>query len=411
MNIYDMMQETKPKVGISNYSIRIMANSGKGKSPLYSYFAKEMSKRYYDGKTVCALLPLEDRYDHIDGLMVIRPVMKNKMNQVIKDENGKPKLKKTIENWEDLKSIIDMLVDAKLNIPDFPIERVCIDTTTKLEMLAQAQVVNLNFQENGKLQDFNECFGSFGRPHAKAIEITNIELNRLRSVGYIIDQTVQTRIKSQVKPITGQEYHINSADSGEGFDGKVFLQNADISFYIVEEMVVNQTGTTKQGKVLNGIHTQGKVLMLDSDGEYKGCKSPFPNTPTSIPADDFEKATKQYFDLFEDRMSKLAGISHDKYEEKSQEEKVSTLNLAHLNIEMQKEEQAINERKNTIQKFIEHYDNLLKSLPSENIEQCNQYFHSLMVNSNTNNMLDALMAQTDETLKMIYDNFGYKIGA
>lgn len=408
MNIYDMMQETKPKVSISNYSLRIMATSGKGKSPLYSYFAKEIGKRYYNGKTVCALLPLEDRYDHIDGLMVIRPVMKNKMGQIIKDENGKPKLKKTIENWEDLKSIIDMLVDAKLNIPDFPIERVCIDTTTKLEMLAQAEVVALNFKENGKLQDFNECFGSFGRPHAKAIEITNIELNRLRSVGYIIDQTVQTRIKSQVKPITGQEYHINSADSGEGFDGKVFLQNADISFYIVEEMVVGQTGTTKQGKVLNGIHTQGKVLMLDSDGEYKGCKSPFPNTPTSIPADDFEKATKDYFDLFEDRMSKLAGISHDKYTEKSNEEKISTLNLAQLNIDMQKEEKINNEKQDKISKFVEYYDKLLPQMPKESIETCNQYFNALMQQTNTNSILDALMQQDDDTLNMIYNNFGYK---
>lgn len=408
MNIYDLMQETKPKVSISNYSLRIMSNSGKGKSPLYAMFAKEISKRYYDGKTVCALMPLEDRYDHIDGLIVVRPVMRNKMKQIVKDENGKPKLKKTIENWEDLVTIVDMLVEAKKNDPNFPIERVCFDTTTKFEMLAQNQVVKMWFDETGKIADFNETYGGFGRGHSRAIEITRAELTKLRSAGFIVDQTVQTRIKSQVKPVTGQEYHINSSDSGEGYDGKAFLQDADISFHIVEEVIVGQTGSTKQGKAINGIHIQGKVLMLDSDGEYKGCKSPFPNTPTSIPADDFEKATKDYFDLFEDRMGRLAGL-HNKteYEQKANEEKIANLDVLKLNLEVEKQEEIVDVKNEEINKFISHYETLKTTFPPETLSQCQGYFDALITQTQSSNLLDALMKLDDNTLNGIYANFGF----
>lgn len=408
MNIYDLMQETKPKVSISNYSLRIMGRSGCGKSVLYSYFAKEIARRYYDGKTVCALIPLEDRYDHIDGLMVVRPVMKNKMKQIVKDENGKPKLKKVVENWEDFVAIIDMLVDAKKNMPDFPIERISIDTTTKLEMLAQDQVVKLWFDETGKIEDFNEAFKGFGRNHAKAIEITRKELTKLRSAGFVVDQVVQSRIKSQVKPVTGQEYHINSSDSGEGYDGKTFLQDADISFYIVEEIVVGQTGTNKQGKAINGINVQGKVLMLDSNGEYKGCKSPFPNTPTSIPADDFEKATRDYFDLFEDRMGRLAGL-HNKteYEQKANEEKIANLDVLKLNLEVEKQEEIVDVKNEEINKFISHYETLKTTFPPETLSQCQGYFDALITQSQSSTLLDALMKLDDNTLNGIYTNFGF----
>lgn len=411
MNIYDFMEETTPKVSMSNYTLRIMGSSGIGKTPAYATFARELSKREYGGKVVCGLLPLEDRYDHINGLMVIKPAMKDKMGRVLKDANGKPKLKKIIENWDDYVEVVDKLVDAKLNIPDFPLERICIDTTTKLEMLAQQQVVKLWFQESGKLQDFNEAYNGFGRGHAKAIEICRIEKRKLESVGYKVDQIVQARVKSQVKPITGQEYHVVASDSGEGFDGKVFLQDASISFYIVEEAVVGQTGVTKQGKVINGLSTNGKVFMLNSDGEYKGCKSPFPNTPTSIPADDFDSAVSSYFDLFEREMSKLSGISSEQYKEKANIEKIDLAdklkeNLDTIKHELQ-EENANNVKTEEVNKFISYYESIKKTFPPESIKQCQDYFNMLMVQQNKTTMIDTLLSLDDNTLNGIYANFGF----
>lgn len=411
MNIYDFMEETTPKVSMSNYTLRIMGSSGIGKTPAYATFARELSKREYSGKVVCGLLPLEDRYDHINGLMVIKPAMKDKMGRVLKDANGKPKLKKIIENWDDYVEVVDKLVDAKLNIPDFPLERICIDTTTKLEMLAQQQVVKLWFQESSKLQDFNETYGGFGRGHAKAIEICRIEKRKLESVGYKVDQIVQARVKSQVKPITGQEYHVVASDSGEGFDGKVFLQDASISFYIVEEAVVGQTGVTKQGKVINGLSTNGKVFMLNSDGEYKGCKSPFPNTPTSIPADDFDSAVSSYFDLFEREMSKLSGISSEQYKEKANIEKIDLAdklkeNLDTIKHELQ-EESANNVKTEEVNKFISYYESIKKTFPPESIKQCQDYFNMLMVQQNKTTMIDTLLSLDDNTLNGIYANFGF----
>ena len=50
-------------------------------------------------------------------------------------------------------------------------------------------------------------------------------------------------------------------------------------------------------------------------------------------------------------------------------------------------------------------------MPKESIEQCNQYFNALMQQTNTNSILEALMKQDDNTLNMIYNNFGYNTGA
>lgn len=407
MNIFDIMSETKINVGLSNYSIRIMGNSGKGKTSLYSYFAKELSKREYGGQKVCALIPLEDRYNHIDGLIILRPTLKDNMGRPVLDENGKPKTKKIVETWEDFVEIVDMLVDAKKTIPDFPIQRVCIDTTTKLEMLAQERVVRLNFEVNKKLQDFNEVFGGYGRGYTKAIEVTREQKQKLIHVGYKVDQCVQTRVKSQVQPISGMEYHINSSDSAEGYDGKVFLQDADISFHIVEEAIVKQTGTAR-GKVLNGMEIQGKVLVLDSDGEYKGCKSPFPNTPKTLQADDFEECMKNYFDLFETRMSEMAGIKKEDYNRKVELEKNNQMEVLKDSIKLDDINKHQDDKSDNIKRFIEYFEGIKPQMPSEALKQWNDYFMELIKMTQSNDLLEALNKIDDNSLSAIYQNLNFK---
>lgn len=407
MNIFDIMSETKVNVGLSNYSIRIMGNSGKGKTSLYSYFAKELSKREYGGQKVCALIPLEDRYNHIDGLIILRPTLKDNMGRPVLDENGKPKTKKIVETWEDFVEIVDMLVDAKKTIPDFPIQRVCIDTTTKLEMLAQERVVRLNFEVNKKLQDFNEVFGGYGRGYTKAIEVTREQKQKLIHVGYKVDQCVQTRVKSQVQPISGMEYHINSSDSAEGYDGKVFLQDADISFHIVEEAIVKQTGTSR-GKVLNGMEIQGKVLVLDSDGEYKGCKSPFPNTPKTLQADDFEECMKNYFDLFETRMSEMAGIKKEDYNRKVELEKNNQMEVLKDSIKLDDINKHQDDKSDNIKRFIEYFEGIKPQMPSEALKQWNDYFMELIKMTQSNDLLEALNKIDDNSLSAIYQNLNFK---
>ena len=407
MNIFDIMSETKVNVGLSNYSIRIMGNSGKGKTSLYSYFAKELSKREYGGQKVCALIPLEDRYNHIDGLIILRPTLKDNMGRPVLDENGKPKTKKIVETWEDFVEIVDMLVDAKKTIPDFPIQRVCIDTTTKLEMLAQERVVRLNFEVNKKLQDFNEVFGGYGRGYTKAIEVTREQKQKLIHVGYKVDQCVQTRVKSQVQPISGMEYHINSSDSAEGYDGKVFLQDADISFHIVEEAIVKQTGTAR-GKVLNGMEIQGKVLVLDSDGEYKGCKSPFPNTPKTLQADDFEECMKNYFDLFETRMSEMAGIKKEDYNRKVELEKNNQIEVLKDSIKLDDINKHQDDKSDNIKRFIEYFEGIKPQMPSEALKQWNDYFMELIKMTQSNDLLEALNKIDDNSLSAIYQNLNFK---
>lgn len=407
MNIFDIMSETKVNVGLSNYSIRIMGNSGKGKTSLYSYFAKELSKREYGGQKVCALIPLEDRYNHIDGLIILRPTLKDNMGRPVLDENGKPKTKKIVETWEDFVEIVDMLVDAKKTIPDFPIQRVCIDTTTKLEMLAQERVVRLNFEVNKKLQDFNEVFGGYGRGYTKAIEVTREQKQKLIHVGYKVDQCVQTRVKSQVQPISGMEYHINSSDSAEGYDGKVFLQDADISFHIVEEAIVKQTGTAR-GKVLNGMEIQGKVLVLDSDGEYKGCKSPFPNTPKTLQADDFEECMKNYFDLFETRMSEMAGIKKEDYNRKVELEKNNQMEVLKDSIKLDDINKHQDDKSDNIKRFIEYFEGIKPQMPSEALKQWNDYFMELIKMTQSNDLLEALNKIDDNSLSAIYQNLNFK---
>ena len=397
MNIYDLMEDNQVQVSLNSYSFRIVGESGVGKSPLYNVLAQKFNQEA--GKKIVAIIPLEARYKHLGNLTVIRPIDK---------KTGLKKEK--VETWEELKEIVDLLVKAKKDDPNFPIQRIGIDTTTKMEELAQQEVIRLNFQENGKLQSFNACFGGYGSPVSKSIEVSKKDVvEKLRNAGYIVDAITQARIKSQTDPTTGAEYQIISTDSGEKYDARTFLQDADISFFITKEEKVVNVGTTKQGKSINNLSASNKYLRLSSDGLYKGCKSPFVNVPELIDATSFEKAIDEYFEIFKREMSKSAGITN--YEEKAKEEDTKKASDLLLNINVMKEDDKKEKRKDDIVKFIDYYDKMLNSLPSENIEQCNQYFNALMAESKKDNLLDALMAQNDETLNMIYTNFGYNVGA
>jgi ABC-type oligopeptide transport system ATPase subunit len=397
MNIYDLMEDNQVQVSLNSYSFRIVGESGVGKSPLYNVLAQKFNQEA--GKKIVAIIPLEARYKHLGNLTVIRPIDK---------KTGLKKEK--VETWEELKEIVDLLVKAKKDDPNFPIQRIGIDTTTKMEELAQQEVIRLNFQENGKLQSFNACFGGYGSPVSKSIEVSKKDVvEKLRNAGYIVDAITQARIKSQTDPTTGAEYQIISTDSGEKYDARTFLQDADISFFITKEEKVVNVGTTKQGKSINNLSASNKYLRLSSDGLYKGCKSPFVNVPELIDATSFEKAIDEYFEIFKREMSKSAGITN--YEEKAKEEDAKKASDLLLNINVMKEDDKKEKRKDDIVKFIDYYDKMLNSLPSENIEQCNQYFNALMAESKKDNLLDALMAQSDNTLNMIYTNFGYNVGA
>lgn len=397
MNIYDLMEDNQVQVSLNSYSFRIVGESGVGKSPLYNVLAQKFNQEA--GKKIVAIIPLEARYKHLGNLTVIRPIDK---------KTGLKKEK--VETWEELKEIVDLLVKAKKDDPNFPIQRIGIDTTTKMEELAQQEVIRLNFQENGKLQSFNACFGGYGSPVSKSIEVSKKDVvEKLRNAGYIVDAITQARIKSQTDPTTGAEYQIISTDSGEKYDARTFLQDADISFFITKEEKVVNVGTTKQGKSINNLSASNKYLRLSSDGLYKGCKSPFVNVPELIDATSFEKAIDEYFEIFKREMSKSAGITN--YEEKAKEEDAKKASDLLLNINVMKEDDKKEKRKDDIVKFIDYYDKMLNSLPSENIEQCNQYFNALMAESKKDNLLDALMAQSDKILNMIYTNFGYNVGA
>lgn len=397
MNIYDLMEDNKVQVSLNSYSFRIVGESGIGKSPLYNVLAQKFNQEA--GKKIVAIIPLEARYKHLGNLTVIRPIDK---------KTGLKKEK--VETWEELKEIVDLLVKAKKDDPNFPIQRIGIDTTTKMEELAQQEVIRLNFQENGKLQSFNACFGGYGSPVSKSIEVSKKDVvEKLRNAGYIVDAITQARIKSQTDPLTGSEYQIISTDSGEKYDARTFLQDADISFFITKEEKVINVATTKQGKAINNLSSSNKYLRLNSDGLYKGCKSPFVNVPELIDATSFEKAIDEYFEIFKREMSKSAGITN--YEEKAKEEDIKKANDLLLNINVMIEEDKKEESKEKIIKFVEYYDKLITQMPKENIEQCNQYFNALMQQTNTNSIVDALMQQDNETLNIIYNNFGYNIGA
>ncbi|MGL5752190.1 MAG: hypothetical protein ACRCXT_16775, partial [Paraclostridium sp.] len=137
----------------------------------------------------------------------------------------------------------------------------------------------------------------------------------------------------------------------------------------------------------------------------------FPNTPTSIPADDFDLAVSQYFDLFESEMSKLSGISTEQYKEKAQVEKVDLADKLKENLETIKhelqEESANNARTEEVNKFIAHYDSLKKTFTPEVLGQCQAYFESLMVQQKTTTLADTLISLDDNTLNGIYGNFGF----
>ena len=211
-----------------------------------------------------------------------------------------------------------------------------------------------------------------------------------------------------MQPISGMEYHINSSDSAEGYDGKVFLQDADISFHIAEEAIVKQTGTTARGKIINGMEIQGKVLVLDSDGEYKGCKSPFPNTPKTLQADDFEECMKNYFDLFETRMSEMAGIKKEDYSMKVESEKNVQKEVLKDSLQLDTINKQQDDKTVKIQKFIEHFEGIKPQMPSDALKQWNGYFVELINMTQSNDLSEALGKVDENTLSAIYQNLNFK---
>ena len=202
------------------------------------------------------------------------------------------------------------------------------------------------------------------------------------------------------------EYHINSSDSAEGYDGKAFLQDADISFHIVEEAVVKQTGVAR-GKNINGVEIQGKVLVLDSDGEYKGCKSPFPNTPKTLPADDFEQCMRDYFDLFETRMSEMAGIKKDDYIKKVETEQEKHKEILNDNLKVDEVNSKQENKSDEIKNFLSYYESIKPKLTAEVLSQWDNYFSSLIQQTKSQDLYEALNKIDDKTLQTIYQNFNF----
>ncbi|MGL5051811.1 MAG: AAA family ATPase [Fusobacteriaceae bacterium] len=396
MNIFDLMSENEMKLDIMNYSIRIVGQSGIGKSPLYNYFCKYMQEESKN-PDIAYLIPLEDRYDHLPNIKTIRP----------KDKHGN--FKKKVETWAELTKIVDLLVKEKLSNPDFPIKRIAIDTTTKMEMLAQAEVIRLWFEKTGTIATFNATWGSYGAPVDKAVEISrNQVVDKLRSAGFIVDTLTQARIKSQTDPSTGADYQIVSTDSGEKYDARTFLQDSDISFFITRETSIAHAGTTKLGKVINVRKDSGKFLRLQSDGMYSGCKSPFYNCPDVIEADDFEVAVKQYCELFKKEMSAQGGIPLEDYDNQIQLQSIKRKEVELDNLAMIKEEEADVEKKEDILAFVGYWEKIKSTLAPADLKQVNDYFTQLMAKNGVKTLVEALVTMNQDELNNLFNQLQYK---
>lgn len=407
LNIEDIMEETETKVSLANYSLRIMGMSGFGKTPIYAMFAKKFQEEYKSDKPVCALLPFEPRYKHIAGLSVIKPPLKREDGSICKNADGKIIMKDTISNWEELTEIVDSLVDAKINNPNFRIRRICFDTITKIELLGQAEVIRLDFEKTKEVKSFNKI-GSRGSGYLQNVEIVRAMKQRLTDVGYIIDQLVQVREKTLMDDITGEEYKVCSADCSESLDGKAFLQDADISVALAIPKVLVKTGVKSggmdKGAVIKTTAFGGKVLVLNSSGAYTGIKSPFENAPATIPATNFEETVDAYFKLFKERMS----LKIDKpYEEKANEEIKEKIEVEHQLEDIEKGKIKSKKEDKIIDEFLVYYSSLVKNMQPTDIKAWQDYFNSLMAQNKTKDIKTALKAIPKEQLEQLYKQFGY----
>lgn len=138
-------------------------------------------------------------------------------------------------DWATLVEAIDDLIDNKA---EYGMDLICFDTVDEWVTIAKEEVKRLHKKAKGAAAEFNACFGGYGAPREKVVELIDEQLTRVRRAGYGIIYIGHTKIRD-IKEKNGDDYQQLTSNLSADYDG-IFANKADIVMTIAIEKNIDE---------------------------------------------------------------------------------------------------------------------------------------------------------------------------
>ncbi len=229
--------------------------------------------------------------------------------------------------WSDVVEVIDELVENKA---DNEFEIIGLDTADELVKIAKEEVKRLHKKAKGTAVEFNACFGGYGAPRDKVVELIDEQLAKIRKAGYGIVIIGHTKIRD-IQQKNGDAYQQLTSNLSSDFDG-IFANKADIVMTIDVEKEIDEN---------KHINNTTRYMWFRSDG-FVDAGGRFSNMPDKV-----EYGAKNYIEAFEAGVkgAMLTNATDKEISKRKKEEKESRIKKG-LEYSENMKNNAIDESKN-----------------------------------------------------------------
>lgn len=145
-----------------------------------------------------------------------------------------------VPDWATLMEIVDDLIENK---EDNNFKFVCFDTVDELIKIGQKEIIRLDYRKSGERHEFNACFGGYGAPREKLVNLIDDVMTRLARSNYGLIWIGHTKYKT-INEKSGDSYEQLTSNLNTDYDG-IFANKADIV------MMINTEREIADGKVVD----------------------------------------------------------------------------------------------------------------------------------------------------------------
>lgn len=163
-------------------------------------------------------------------------------------------------DWASLVEAIDDLIENKA---EYGMELVCFDTVDEWIVLAKEEVKRLHKKAKGTAAEFNACFGGYGAPRDKVVELVDEQIARIRRAGYGVIYIGHTKIRD-IKEKNGDDYQQLTSNLNSDYDG-IFANKADIVMTIAVEKNIDEAKHISDTKRFMYFRSDG---FVDAGGRF-----------------------------------------------------------------------------------------------------------------------------------------------
>lgn len=145
--------------------------------------------------------------------------------------------------WPVLMDVVDELTSNK---EDNDFRLIAFDTVDALVMMAQQQVINIDYRKTGQKHEFNACLGGFGAGRRKVEELISNVIARLEACGYGLVFIGHVKYKD-IKEKNGDSYQMLTSNLNTDYDS-IFSNRCDICMMGTIDKDISDgrvTGTTR----------------------------------------------------------------------------------------------------------------------------------------------------------------------